>query len=128
MVRDGNKLIDVSSAVCASSSTIPIGATQQNLTYSGTVYQCDPKLFNNTNGCMIGSKIDLDDVEMKLFSMLKSPNTVDGCKLVRHRVDKPETCNMKRSWTYIFSYGKVMRSIDDSHFGPDFVGKLNVTH
>jgi hypothetical protein len=28
-IRDGNQLIDVSSAACGSSSTIPIGATQQ---------------------------------------------------------------------------------------------------
>ncbi len=38
---------------------------------------------------------DLNDAEEKLFSLMKSPNTVDGCKMVRHRVDKVVTYNMK---------------------------------
>ena len=127
-MRDGDQLIDVSSAACASSSTLPIGATHTKIPYSGTVYQFDPMLFYNTDESILCSKLDLEDVEQKLFSMLKSPNTVDGCKLVRRRADKGETCNRKRSWTYICSHGKVMRHIDDSHFGPDSVGMLNVTH
>jgi hypothetical protein len=36
-VRDANQLIDVSSAACGPSSTILIGATQQNFRYTGTV-------------------------------------------------------------------------------------------
>jgi hypothetical protein len=60
-VRDGNQLIDVSSAACDSSSTIPIGATQQNFLCTGTVYQFDPTIFHNTN-----NEFDLDDVEVKL--------------------------------------------------------------
>jgi hypothetical protein len=59
---------------------------------------------------------------------MKSPHAIDGCKLVRHRVDKAVTCNRKRSWTFIFSHGKVMRNINGSHFGPDSVGKINVTY
>ena len=82
IVRDGDQLIDVSSAACASSSTIPIGATHTKIPYSGTVYQFDPMLFHNTDESILCSKLDLEDVEQKLFSMLKSPNTVDGCKLV----------------------------------------------
>jgi hypothetical protein len=128
IVRDGDQLIDVSSAACASSSTLPIGATHTKIPYSGTVYQFDPMLFHNTEESILCSKLDLDDVEQKLFSMLKSHNTVDGCKFVQRRADKGETCNRKRSWTYIFSHGKVMRYIDDSHFGPDSVGMLNETH
>jgi hypothetical protein len=59
---------------------------------------------------------------------MKSPHAVDGCKLVGHRVDKAITCNHKRSWNFICSHRKVMRNINDSHFGPDSVGKINVLY
>ncbi len=59
-VRDGNQLIDVSSAACGSSSTIPIDSTQQNFPYAGTVYQFDPMLFYNPN-----QKFDIDDAKAK---------------------------------------------------------------
>jgi hypothetical protein len=71
-VRDGNQLIDVSSATCGPSSTIPIGATQQNFLYTGTVYQFDPMIFHHPN-----NEIDLDDAGAKLFSLIKSPHGVD---------------------------------------------------
>jgi hypothetical protein len=76
-IRDGNQLIDVSSAACGSSSTIPIGATQQNFPYTGTVYQFDPMLFYNPN-----HKFDIDNAEAKLFELMKSPHAIDGCKMV----------------------------------------------
>ncbi len=78
-MRDVNQLIDVSSAACGSSSTIPIGATQQNFQCTDTVYQFDPMLFYNPN-----HKSDIDDAEAKLFALMKSPHPVDGCKLVQH--------------------------------------------
>ncbi len=37
-IIDGNQMIDVSSAACGESSTIPVGATQQTFPYPGTVY------------------------------------------------------------------------------------------
>jgi hypothetical protein len=74
---DGNQLIDESSAAHGPSSTIPIGATQQNFLYTGTVYQFDPMIFHNTD-----NEFNLDDAEVKLFSLMKSPHAVDGCKLV----------------------------------------------
>ena len=73
-------------------------------------------------------EFDIDDVEAKLFVLMKSPHAVDGCKLVQHRVDKAVTCDWKRSWTFICSHGKVMRNINESHFGPGSVGKINVTY
>jgi hypothetical protein len=76
-MRDGNQLIDVSSAACGSSSTIPIGATQQNFPYASTVHQFDPMLFYNLN-----HKFDINYAEVKLFAMMKSPHAVDRCKLV----------------------------------------------
>jgi hypothetical protein len=86
-MRDCNHLIDVSSAACGPSSTIPIGATHQNLPYTGTVYQFDPMIFHHPN-----NEFDLDDAEAKLFSLMKSPHVDDGCKLVQHRVDGPKRC------------------------------------
>ena len=63
----------------------------------------------------------------RCFEESFSPHTVDGCKLIRHRVDKVATCRRKRCWYFICSLGKVMRQIDDSHFAPDSVGKINVS-
>jgi hypothetical protein len=120
-VRDGDECIDVSSAACGELSTIPIGSTRQQFPYTGTMNQFDPSLFHNPD-----QEFDIDDREAKLFALMKSPHTIDGCKLVRHRVDTATTCNRKRTWTFICSHGKVMRKIDDHHFGPDSVGKINV--
>ncbi len=115
-MRDGNQLIDVSSAACGSSSTISIGAIQQIFPYAGTVYKFDPMLFYNPD-----HSIDIDDAEAKLFALMKSPHAVDGCKLVQHRADKAVTCNQKRSWTFICSHGKAIRNINESYVGPDSV-------
>ena len=76
-MRDGNQLIDVSSAACGSSSTIPIGSTQYHFPYAGTVYQFDPMLLYNPD-----PEFDIDDAEAKLFVLMKSPHAVDRCKLV----------------------------------------------
>ncbi len=124
-MRDGNQLIDVSLsyAACGPSSTIPIGSTRQHFPYPGTMYQFDPILFHIPD-----QELDIDDAEAKLFALMKSPHAVDGCKLVQHRVDKAITCNRKRSWTFIYSHGKVMRSVNENHFGPDSVGKINITY
>jgi hypothetical protein len=122
-VRNGNHLIDVSLAACGPSSTIPIGSTLQHFPYTGTMYQFDPILFHNPD-----QEFDNDDAKAKLFALMKSPIAVDGCKLVQHRVDKAITCNRKRSWTFICSHRKVMRTIDEKHFRPDSVGKINVAY
>jgi hypothetical protein len=122
-VRDGNQLIDVSSAARGPSSTIPIGSTQQHFPHVGTMYQFGPILFHNPD-----QEFDIDDAEAKLFALMKNPHAIDGCKLVQHRVDKAITCNHKRSWTFICSHRKVMRNINESHFGPDSVGKIKVSY
>jgi hypothetical protein len=127
IVRDGDQLIDVSFAAGGSSSTIHTGATQQNFLYSGTVNQFDPMIFHNTNANTNDTDFNINAVERKLDSLMKSPITKDRCKLVRNRVDQSETCNRKRTWTFSCSHGMVMRYIDDSHFGSDSVGKRNVT-
>ncbi len=122
-MKDGNECIDVSSAARGEISTIPIGSTRQQFPHTGTMYQFDPSLFHIPD-----QEFDIDDVKAKLFALMKSPHTIDGCKFVRHRVDTATTCNRKRTWTFICSHGKVMRKIDDRHFRPDSVGKINVLY
>jgi hypothetical protein len=87
------------------------------------MYQFDPILFHNPD-----QQSDIDDAEAKLFALMKSPHAIDGCKLVQHQVDNAITCNRKRSWTFICSHRKVMRNIDEKHFGRDSVGKINVAY
>jgi len=74
-IMDGNHIIDVSSAACGESSTIPVGATQQTFPYPGTVYQLDPLLFQPDND---NKEFDVNNAEFKLHSLMKSPYTVDG--------------------------------------------------
>ncbi len=76
-MRDGNECIDVSSAACGELSTIPIGSTQQQFPYTGTMYQFDPSLSHIPD-----QEFDIDDAEAKLFALMKSPHTIDGCKLI----------------------------------------------
>ena len=45
-VRDGDKMIDISSAAQGTSSTVPCGATQQTFPYPGTTYRFDPVTFH----------------------------------------------------------------------------------
>ncbi len=124
-IIDGNQMIDVSSAACGESSAIPVGATQQTFPYPGTVYQLDPLIFQPDKD---NKEFDLDNVEVKLHSLMESPYTVDGCKLIRHRVDKVATWRRKRCWYFICSHDKVMCQIDENHFATHSVGKLNVTY
>jgi hypothetical protein len=76
-VRDGDQLIDVSSAAWGADSTIPIGLTRQYFPYTGTVYQLDLILFHNPD-----QEFDIDDAEAKPFALMKSSHAIDGCKLV----------------------------------------------
>jgi hypothetical protein len=45
-VRNGDEMIDISSAAQGKSSTIPCGATQQTFPYPGTAYRFDPVIFH----------------------------------------------------------------------------------
>ena len=122
IVKEGDMCIDISSAACGSSSSVPIGAKQRDFPYTGTKYQFDTQFFHDCDGT------NLDDYEKKIFAMLISSNTVDGCKITRRRTHKKVTCSRKITFTYACSHGRIMRDIDDSQFGPNSVGKLNVTH
>jgi hypothetical protein len=41
------------------------------------MYQFDPSIFHYPD-----QEFNIDDVEAKLFALMKSPHTIDGCKLV----------------------------------------------
>jgi hypothetical protein len=110
------------------SSTLPKGAQQQMLPYPGTFYQFDPCIFHGQN-----NELDLDEaenlnqVENWLYALMKLPSTVDGCTLVMKQCSLKVTCHRRRSWTFTCSHGMIMRNIQDSHCGPNSVGKLNVS-
>ncbi len=60
-MRDGNQLIDVSSAARGISSTISIGSTRHHFPYTGTMYLFDPILFHNPD-----EEFDVDVAEAML--------------------------------------------------------------
>ena len=82
-MKDGNKYIDVSSAARGSKSTIPLGATQQSISYPGTKYQFHSQLFCHSN--FSESDVNVNDVEEFFFKMINSPETIGGCKMIRKR-------------------------------------------
>jgi hypothetical protein len=110
------------------SSTVPEGTQQQMLPYPGTFYWFDPCIFHWQN-----TELDLDQaenlyqVEDWLYALMKLPSTIDGCTLVMKQHSLKVTCHRRRSWTFLCSHGMIMREIQDSHFGPNSVGKLNVS-
>jgi hypothetical protein len=115
VVTHGDKSIDVSLAAQGYISTFPFGIspTQKN-EYSWTKYCFDENLFF----CI--------DAKESVCKMLKSPNCIDGCKLVANRVNNTSTTSRKCAWTFVCSHGVVTNEIDQSLFFSDSVGKSNV--
>jgi hypothetical protein len=128
VMREGDVMIDISLAAKGLSSTVPKGAQQQTLPYPGTFYQFDPCIFHGQI-----TELDLDkaeslkQVENRLYALMKLPSTIDGCTLVMKHCSLKVTCHRRGSLTFICSHGMIMRDIQDSHFGPNSVGKLNVS-
>ncbi len=58
--------------------------------------------------------------------MIKSPNCIDGCKIVSRQPDNRKTQFRKGAWTLVCSHGLVMNDMVESHFDPDSVGKSHV--
>jgi hypothetical protein len=83
VVREGYVMIDISSAAKGMSSTVPEGTHQHTLPYPGTFYRFDPSIFHGQN-----TELDLDQaeninqVENRLYALMKLPSTIDGCMLV----------------------------------------------
>jgi hypothetical protein len=71
VISHGDQSLDISSAAQGSLSSTPIGVFPlQNIPYPGTKYCFDENIFF---GC---------DAKEFLVKMLRSPNCIDGCKLV----------------------------------------------
>ncbi len=66
-------------------------------------------------------------MENRLYALMKLPSTVDGCMILMKQHSLKVTCHRRRSWTFLCSHGMIMIEIQDSHFGPNSVGKLNVS-
>jgi hypothetical protein len=115
VVTHGDKSIDVSLAAQGNISTFPFGIspTQKN-DYSWTKYCFDENLFFGI------------DAKEALCKMLKSPNCIDGCKLVANCVNNISTTSRKCAWTFVCSHGVVMNEINQTQFFPDSVRKSNV--
>jgi hypothetical protein len=128
VVKEGDVMIDISLAAKGMSSSVPVGAQQQTLPYPGTFYRFDPCL-----SCGKNTELDLDLaenldlVENRLYVLMKLPSTVDGCMMVMKQHSLKVTCHRRRSWTLLCFHGMIMREMQDSHFGPHSVGKLNVS-
>jgi hypothetical protein len=76
-VRDGNKMIDISSAAQGPLSTVPYGATQHTFYYPGTAYRFDPLIFHGNT-----TEFDVNEAEKHFFALMKLPKPIDGCTLV----------------------------------------------
>jgi hypothetical protein len=115
VITHGDQSIDVSCAAQGALSSSPSGVyPDQIIQYPFTKYYFDENMFRG-----IGAK-DL------LIKMIKSPNCVDGCKLVSMRPNNNKTQFRKGAWTFVCSHGLVVNDIVHSHFDPDSVGKSHV--
>ncbi len=110
VVKEGDVVIDISLAAKGMSSSVPVGAQQQNLPYPGTFYRFDPCLFYGQNTELdLDQAENLDLVENRLYALMKLPSTVDGCTMVMKQHSVKVTCHRRRSWTFLCSHGTIMR-------------------
>ena len=115
VISHGGQSLDISAAAQGCLSSTPIGVfSPQNIPYPGTKYCFDENIFF---GC---------EAKELLVKMLRSPNCIDGCKLVSKRPKSNSSIFRKGTWTFVCSHGIVMNEIEDSHFHPDSVGKSHV--
>ncbi len=98
VVREGDVMIDISSAAKGMSSFVPVGAQQQILPYPGTFYWFDPCLFYRQNTELdLDQAENLDLVENRLYALMKLPSNVDGCTMVMKQHSVKVTCHRRRS-------------------------------
>ncbi len=110
------------------SSSVPVGAQQPILPYPGTFYWFDPCLFYGQNTALdLDQAENLDLVENCLYALMKLPSTVDGCTMIMKQRSVKVICHRRRSWTFLCSHGIIVREMQDSYFGPNSVGKVNVS-
>jgi hypothetical protein len=116
VITHGDQSINVSCAAqgALSSSLSGILYPDQNIQYPCMNYSFDENIFGG-----IGTKDSL-------IKMIKSPNCIDGCKIVSMHLDNKHTQFRKGAWTFVCSHGIVMKDMVDSHFDPGSVGKSHV--
>ncbi len=121
-------MIDISLAAKGMSSTAPKGAEQQTFSYPRTLYQFDPCIFHGQDTELDLNEVEhLNQVENRLYALMKLSSTIHGCMLVMKQQSLKVTCHRRQSCTFICSHGMIMRDIQDSHFGTTSVGKLNIS-
>jgi hypothetical protein len=111
VVLHGDTLLDTSSVVQGSESFILCGIYSHKLPYLQTLYCFDDNHFFS--------------IDEKMISMIKSPTTTDGCKLVTNQ-SKAKMSNYRKKLQH-FCVPIVMKVSDDVQFHPDNVGKSNVS-
>ncbi len=89
---------------------LPLVYPDQNIQYPCTKYSFDENMFGG-----FGTK-DL------LIKIIKSPNCIDGCKIMSRQPDNKKTQFRKGAWIFVCSHGIVMNDMVESHFDPDSVG------
>jgi hypothetical protein len=100
-VRDGDEMIDISSAAQGKSSTLPCGATQQTFPYQDTTYRFDLVMFHGDT-----TEFDINEAEKQLLSLMKIPTTIDGCHIILNQWNKKVTCHRKLTFDFICSHGR----------------------
>ncbi len=100
-VRDGDEMIDFTSAAQGKSSTVPCGATQQTFLYPGTAYRFDPVIFHGDT-----TEFDMNEAEKQRLSLMKLPTTIDECHIFLNQWNKNVTCHRKLTFDFICSHGK----------------------
>jgi len=65
------------------------------------------------------------DAKEFLVKMLRSPNCIDGCKLVSRQPKSNSSIFRKGTWTYVCSHGIVMNEMEDSQFSSWFCWKIS---
>jgi hypothetical protein len=118
--RDGDEMIDISSAAQGKSSTVPCSATQQTFPCPGTAYRFDPVIFNGET-----AEFDINEAEKQLLSLMKLPTNIDGCQIILNQWNKNVTCHRKLTFDFICSHGRKMPSVKESDLGTGRVGKLH---
>ena len=116
-IPHGDDHLDISSAAMVKFSTIPIGASNQPVTFpkgkSASVYRFDPEIFDENSW-------------PKIKAMLTKVGCVSGCRLSVSHADIRITCNRLASYTLRCTHGFLYRNNGASTFEEGEVGPSNV--
>ena len=104
VISHGGQSLDISAAAQGCLSSTPIGVfPPQNIPYPGTKYCFDENIFF---GC---------EAKELLVKMLRSPNCIDGCKLVSKRPKSNSSIFRKGTWTFVCSHDEFIHNDMNSY-------------